>query len=128
MPEEIDVQTAFFQAGLAGGLEEQNKTILGHLVSLSDQIREVRNDLSQAREELHRRAEGTERQIVELRHAFPADDPAGHRAYHDEVINIARARKEFWQKLLFELAKWGLLGFLGWMLIAGWRDFLKGPQ
>lgn len=122
------MEKALFQASLPRDPAEQNEVILGHLVSLSDQIREVRNDLSQAREELHRRAEGAERQIVELRHAFPADDPVGHRAYHDEVINIARARKEFWQKLLFELAKWGLLGFLGWMLIAGWRDFLKGPQ
>ena len=122
------MEKALFQASLPSDPAEQNEVILGHLVSLSDQIREVRNDLSQAREELHRRAEGAERQIVELRHAFPADDPVRHRAYHDEVINIARARKEFWQKLLFELAKWGLLGFLGWMLIAGWRDFLKGPQ
>ncbi len=122
------MEKALFQASLPSDPAEQHEVILGHLVSLSDQIREVRNDLSQAREEMHRRAEGTERQIVELRHAFPADDPVGHRAYHDEVINIARARKEFWQKLLFELAKWGLLGFLGWMLIAGWRDFLKGPQ
>lgn len=122
------MEKALFQASLPSDPAEQNKTILGHLVSLSDQIREVRNDLSQAREELHRRAEGTERQIVELRHAFPADDPVGHRAYHDEVINIARARKEFYQKLLFELAKWGLLGFVGWMFVSGWRDFLRGPN
>ena len=117
-----------FQAGIPADIEGQNQVIVEHLIKLAEQVREVKNELSQAREELHRRAEGTEKQIVELRHAFPADDPAGHRAYHDEVIAIARARKEFWQKLLFELAKWGLLGFVAWLVLAGWRDFLKGPN
>lgn len=117
-----------FQSALPDDPREQNEIILGHLANLSAQVSEVRRELTQAREDLHRRAEGTERQIVEMRHAFPADDPAGHRAYHDEVIAITRARKEFWQKLFFELVKWGLLGFVGWMIVAGWRDFLKGPN
>ena len=122
------MEKALFQASLPSDPAEQNEVILGHLVRLSSQVGEVRKELVQAREDMHRRAEGTEKQIIELRHAFPADDPAGHRAYHDEVIAIARARKEFWQKLLFELAKWGLLGFAAWLVVAGWRDLLKGPN
>lgn len=122
------MELRLFQAGLPADPAEQNEVILEHLVQLASQISEVRNELGQAREELHRRAEMSSSQIEELRHAFPADDPAGHRAYHDEVIATARARKEFYQKLLFELAKWGLLGFVGWLFVSGWRDFLKGPN
>ena len=122
------MELRLFQAGLPADPAEQNEVILEHLVQLASQISEVRNELVQAREELHRRAEMSSSQIEELRHAFPADDPAGHRAYHDEVIATARARKEFYQKLLFELAKWGLLGFVGWLFVSGWRDFLKGPN
>ncbi|MGL4265158.1 MAG: hypothetical protein ACRCTX_26340 [Afipia sp.] len=117
-----------FQTAMKDDPAEQSAAIIEHLVSLSESLSQIRNDLASARDELHTRADATERQVQELRHAFPADDPAGHRAYHDEVIAIARARKEFWQKLLFELAKWGLLGFVAWLVLAGWRDFLKGPN
>lgn len=110
-----------FQAGLPTDIEGQNQVIIDHLIKLAEQVREVKN-------ELHRRAEGTEKQIVALRHAFPGDDPVGHRAYHDELIAAEKARKEFWQKLFFELAKWGVLGFAGWLLVAGWSAFLKGPK
>mgnify|MGYP001433911112 FL=1 len=119
---------SLFQASLPIDQDEQNAAILEHLVKLSDQVREVRKELVQAREDLHRRAELSAAQIDDLRHAFPADDPVGHRAYHDDVIATARARKAFYQKLLFELAKWGLLGFVGWMFVSGWRDFLRGPN
>ena len=122
------MEKALFQASLPSDPAEQNEIILEHLVRLSSQVGEVRKELVQTREDMHQRAELSSSQIEELRHAFPADDPAGHRAYHDEVIATARARKEFYQKLLFELAKWGLLGFIGWMVLAGWRDFLKGPN
>lgn len=119
---------SLFQTAMTEDPATQSKAIIEHLVSLSESLGQIRKDLASARDELHSRADATERQVQELRHAFPADDPAGHRAYHDEVIAIARARKEFWQKLLFELAKWGLLGFVGWMVVAGWRDFLRGPN
>lgn len=122
------MEKALFQASLPSDPAEQNEVILEHLVRLSSQVGEVSKELAQAREDMHQRAKLSSSQIEELRNAFPADDPAGHRAYHDEVIATARARKEFYQKLLFELAKWGLLGFIGWMVLAGWRDFLKGPN
>ena len=118
------MEKALFQASLPSDPAEQNEVILEHLVRLSSQVGEVRKELVQAREDMQLSSS----QIEELRHAFPADDPAGHRAYHDEVIATTRAHKEFYQKLLFELAKWGLLGFIGWMVLAGWRDFLKGPN
>jgi hypothetical protein len=66
--------------------------------------------------------------LAGLKAGFPGDDPNGHRAYHESVIRRAEERADFWRKLNFELAKWGLLLFLAWLLIAGWKDFLKGPK
>lgn len=57
---------------------------------------------------------------------FPGDDPAGHRAYHEAVIRRIEARAEFWTKLLFELTKYGVLGFAGWAAYALWQAALKG--
>ncbi len=59
---------------------------------------------------------------------FPGDDPAGHRAYHEAVIRRIEARAAFWQKLTFELVKYGVLGFLGWSAFALWQAFLRGPK
>lgn len=63
-----------------------------------------------------------------IRSGFPADDMAGHRAYHEAVIRRIEERAEFWRKLRLELAKWGLLGFLGWLIVAAWQHLLHGPK
>lgn len=54
-------------------------------------------------------------------------DLVGHRDYHETLIEQAKARTAFWRKLTFELAKWGLLGFLGWAVFQLWVAFLHGP-
>lgn len=64
----------------------------------------------------------------EFRGAFPSGDPEAHREYHEALIGEARQRKEFWNKLVFELTKWGLIGFLGWLVIQVWTGALKGPH
>jgi len=66
------------------------------------------------------------RAVQGLMRAFPNDDADGHRLYHEEVIATQRARKEFWQKLTFELVKWGVVGFAGWAAVQLWSGFLKG--
>lgn len=62
-----------------------------------------------------------------LAKGFPNDDPAGHRMAHEALISAAEARRDFWQKLRFELAKYGLIGFAGWALYALWGAVLHGP-
>jgi hypothetical protein len=59
--------------------------------------------------------------------AFPEGDPSGHRRHHELVIRQAEARAVFWQKMVFEIARWGLIGFLGWAAYALWQQFLHGP-
>jgi len=60
--------------------------------------------------------------------AFPAGDPAGHKRYHEAFIQQAEDKAEFWKKMRLELAKWGLLGFLGWAVVTLWQAFLHGPS
>lgn len=55
---------------------------------------------------------------------FPGDDPVGHRQYHESLIERNKAYTDLGRKLLFELAKWGLIGFIGWLLVAGWGDIV----
>lgn len=58
-----------------------------------------------------------------------ADKPdyLGHAAAHRAWIDAQRARRDFWQKMTFELTKWGLLGFLGWLLVQVlWPAIVKG--
>ena len=60
--------------------------------------------------------------------AFPEGDPHGHKAAHLAWIHKTEARAEFWEKLKYELSKWGLIGFFGWAIVALWQHFLQGPQ
>ena len=71
---------------------------------------------------------GEDQLIQEFKNAFPGGDPVGHRMYHEELINQAKVKKEFWLKLTFELAKWGLIGFLGWAVLQLWHGALQGPK
>lgn len=59
--------------------------------------------------------------------AFPEGDPSGHRRHHELVIKRAEEQAEFWQKMRLELAKWGLIGFIGWALVQLWNGVLVGP-
>lgn len=58
--------------------------------------------------------------------AFPEGDPDGHRRHHELVIKKAEAQAAFWEKMKFELLRWGLIGFLGWAAVALWRSLLLG--
>jgi hypothetical protein len=60
--------------------------------------------------------------------AFPAGDPDGHRRHHEAVIAKAEASAKFWQTMITELSKWGLIGFAGWAAFALWQAFLAGPH
>ena len=70
---------------------------------------------------------GEDAVISQFKSAFPGGDPLGHCDWHQAEIDRIRARKEFWMKMTFELAKWGLIGFLGWVFIQLWHGALQGP-
>ncbi len=60
--------------------------------------------------------------------AFPRGDPDAHRLHHELAIQKAEAKAKFWQTMSTEIAKWGLIGFLGWAGFALWKTFLMGPK
>lgn len=59
--------------------------------------------------------------------AFPGGDPEGHRRHHEAVIAKAEQSAAFWRDIRNSAAKWGIIGFLGWVLLAAWHQFLQGP-
>ena len=59
---------------------------------------------------------------------FPGEDPISHCLVHLEWIEEVKERKEFWKKMRFELARWGLFGLIGWLAMQAWTGFLKGPH
>lgn len=60
--------------------------------------------------------------------SFPEGDPAGHRRYHEASIKAAEDRAEFWKKMRFEVMKYGLPGFIGWVAYLIWQGVLQGPH
>lgn len=85
-------------------------------------IRALQRDLAQAHkqnvggiEHGNKGIDELSRKIDDLMGAFPNRDPDGHRVYHEEMIQLARARREFWQALRTSLAEkgiWALLLFV----------------
>lgn len=62
-----------------------------------------------------------EAEVQGLRSAFPGDDPAGHRRYHDQIIEWREQRTQFIRELLLHVAKVGVIGGLAWLLWGLWR-------
>lgn len=78
--------------------------------------------------ELRAHTDGETARIAAIAAGFPDSDPVGHRRYHEAEIRRAEERAQFWGKLRLELTKWGLLGFLGWVAVTLWHEFIKGPK
>jgi hypothetical protein len=72
--------------------------------------------------------EDIKQEVTRLSTAFPANDADGHRRYHEAVIRRAEERADFYRRLRFELARWGLILFCGWLFVTMWQAFLKGPR
>lgn len=68
-------------------------------------------------------------EIAKLMHsAFPQDDPYGHRIYHESQMQAIADKAAFWKSMRIEIAKYGLIGLLGWLIYIAWIAFLKGPK
>ncbi len=98
-------------------LAQQNQK----LDDLNEAVRDTAN-------ELRAHADGETARIAAIAAGFPDGDPDGHRRYHEAEIKRIERRADFWQKMRLELAKWGLIGFLGWAAVSLWQEFLKGPK
>lgn len=97
-------------------MESKLDTVTGELRRhIQEEANDIANDIA--------------KEIAKLmKEAFPEGDPDGHRKHHELVIAREEARAEFWRKMLFELSRVGLLGFLGWLGVLAWKALLLGPK
>ena len=106
--------------------QHHEATTIELLTFINQQVGALRTELSD-----HMRDETTElaRSIsVMMKEAFPDGDPVGHRKFHEAAIKAAEAKAAFWQDMSRSLARWGLIGFAGWLVYAAWAAAVKGPQ
>lgn len=99
---------------------------------LSDTVSELRKEVREAKATFtyHHSTyvEATEKAIEKaMLAAFPEGDPEGHKRHHIAVIKAAEDRAEFWKTMKKEVAKYGLIAFVGWAALYLWQAFLKGP-
>jgi hypothetical protein len=86
---------------------------------IAEAILAIKADLDQRHGENVTRAQINEKLLNDLigrvdglYHAFPDEDPGGHRRYHDAMIQRAESRSRLYEKLLGELVTKGMWAFL----------------
>lgn len=89
--------------------------VRSHQIEMKTKLESVPSDIAQALATL-------------MKDAFPEGDPDGHRKHHEAVIKAAEEKAEFWKKMRIEVAKWGIIGALGWLLVLAWNGLLQGPH
>jgi hypothetical protein len=90
---------------------------------IAEAILAIKADLDQRHGENVTRAQINEKLLGDLigrvdglYHAFPEEDPGGHRRYHDAIVDRIEKRAKLYDALLEELTKkgmWALIIFLG---------------
>lgn len=92
----------------------------------TDELADLMRQVLAGMEHLEHSLKGEIRQIA--MDAFPEGDAAGHKKYHLASIKAAESKAAFWDKMQFELVRWGLIGFAGWAVYQLWQGFLNGPK
>ena len=99
----------------------------------SETLRQMQEGLSSVQEKVGALQSAVEAHTTAALSGYPLDkdgraDTLGHRSYHEALIMQAKSRTDFWHKLMFELVKWGLIGFLFWVVTQLWAGFVLGPK
>ena len=103
--------------------------LLALVEQLTERVHEVAIKVDKIESNLETLPDVREKTIATvLESALPGGDGPGHKRYHEDVMKSLEARTVFWTKMRDELAKWGLIGFMGWVLLQLWQSFLRGPQ
>ncbi|WP_213778887.1 hypothetical protein [Caballeronia sp. dw_276] len=94
---------------------------------IAEAILAIKADLDQRHGENITRAQINEKLLNELigrvdglYHAFPDEDPSGHRRYHDAISERIEKRAKLYDAMLEELTKkgmWALISFVGLAVI-----------
>jgi hypothetical protein len=105
-------------------LETHKEKMLGHTQRIEDRLEQlsastlsVVNEQNKSLREIH----------ALFKAAFPEGDAAAHRKAHEDWIERSKAEKEFWLDIKKKVIGWGIVALLGWIGIALWAAFLRGP-
>lgn len=110
-----------FKGEVKTAIEEMRREIRYNHAMHEEAIARAHESADKAREEVKSAVREA------MAEAFPGGDPDGHRRHHEAVIKAAEQRAEFWQTMRKEIGKWGLISLAGFLAMAAWRAFLKGP-
>lgn len=110
--------------------QDSNTLLMNHLTeSLAQVHKEIKNLHSAVTYYRATQEEGIDRAIDKaMLKAFPQADAEGHKRAHEALIKQAEAKEKMWSELRMSVAKWGLLGLLGWAALSMWHTFLAGPK
>ena len=106
-------------------------TVLIHL--LHDDIKTVKSGVTALDTRLSKHMTDETLELAEaianiMNKSFPEGDPQGHRRHHELSIKAAEDKAAFWKKMRDEVAKYGLIGIIGWLSFVAWAAFVKGPR
>ena len=113
--------------------DPNNQAVLEYLRELADQMSHLRAEVQEVKR-THQFSNAITTEMIEkavsksMAAAFPEGDPDGHRISHELAIATARSRADLYEALKKEVAKYGILGLLGWAGVAIWHAFLQGPK
>jgi hypothetical protein len=101
--------------------QDVNAALMHLIEELTAQVHEMREEFK-----THREALEVEQVALRARlhmESFPGGDPEAHRKYHERLIKADEERIAFWKRMREELVKWGLIGFIGWLVVFAGHAF-----
>jgi hypothetical protein len=126
MPDKFRIESALKDHETANYERRKHDAVIAMSQQLHDVVMSLRAEL--AEHMVNETKELAAMVTSLLQRSFPEGDPEGHRKYHEASIARAEASAKFWQTLSLEIAKYGLIGFIGWAVYALWNAFLVGPH
>ena len=102
--------------------------LLQQIGTLSEKIDKHIVSSSERHDQLSAKIIGTDALTKALYDAFPNADLHGHHDYHNAVMETLKRRRDFWDKILGEVLKYGLIGIATWVCMTLWTAFNAGPK
>ncbi len=99
-------------------LSPDARAVVAALTSFEQRLSE-REDVKHRENQM--RLDAMEQRISDIAAGFPGGDPAGHRSYHESVIERNQATTRFLRELLFKAGSVVSLGGLGWLAVVIWE-------
>lgn len=88
---------------------------------LSPDTRAILAAIRQSQEDTKAQIAVLAARVERLEEAFPDSDPAGHRIYHERLIDKRERWDDVKHRLVMHIAGWGALGLIGWIVYVLWE-------